>query len=588
MFRIRTITSDLTLRDKMAISQSIEILISHFPDVQKDKFYEIPEQLKNPLKFKFSIKLLVAENSSGRVKGLAILYYAPDVNFCFLDYIAIGKEIVSGGIGSALYQKVRDVARDINSIGLFFECLPDIPALCGNEKILIENKKRLRFYEHFGARPITKTLYETPVNESDSCPPLLVFDGLDRDYILNGMVLKRVVAAILERKYADYCSPEYRKMVIDSINDGAVELRMFKYMNRDKKLVEKTGLREDQKIILVVNDKHSIHHVRERGYVESPVRINSIKKEIIKTGLFREIKPSLFSENYIRKVHSNGLVSYLKKVCADLTEGQSVYPYVFPIRNTKKPPKDRSVAAGYYCIDTFTPIHKNAFLASKRAVDCVLTASQKMLEEHPLSYALIRPPGHHAEKKVFGGFCYFNNVAIAAQYLSEFGTVAILDIDYHHGNGQEDIFYQRNDVLTISIHGHPSFAYPYFSGFEEEKGAGPGKGFNRNYPLQENLPSDDYREILKKALKKISQFSPKFLLISLGFDTGKGDPTGTWSFTAQDFYENGKLIGKLKYPTLIVQEGGYKNTSIGINARHFFSGLWDGRFNDKITNNLKK
>ncbi|MFU8842723.1 MAG: hypothetical protein ACNA7V_02830, partial [Bacteroidales bacterium] len=112
MFRIRTITSDLTLRDKMAISQSIEILFSHFPDVQKDKFYEIPEQLKNPLKFKFSIKLLVAENSSGLVKGLAILYYAPDVNFCFLDYIATGKEIVSGGIGSALYQKVRDVARD--------------------------------------------------------------------------------------------------------------------------------------------------------------------------------------------------------------------------------------------------------------------------------------------------------------------------------------------------------------------------------------------------------------------------------------------------------------------------------------------
>jgi acetoin utilization deacetylase AcuC-like enzyme len=228
-------------------------------------------------------------------------------------------------------------------------------------------------------------------------------------------------------------------------------------------------------------------------------------------------------------------VNYLKKVCEDLKPGQSVYPYVFPIRNATKPPKDRSVAAGYYCIDTFTPINKNAYLAAKRAVDCVLTASQKLLEEHPLSYALVRPPGHHSEKKVFGGFCYFNNVAVAANFLSEFGKVAILDIDYHHGNGQQDIFYHRNDVLTISIHGHPSFAYPYFTGFEDEKGIGDGAGFNVNYPLPETCTTRIYQDTLIKALKKIKTFNPRFLLVSLGFDIGKGDPTGTWSFNSTGF-----------------------------------------------------
>ena len=216
-------------------------------------------------------------------------------------------------------------------------------------------------------------------------------------------------------------------------------------------------------------------------------------------------------------------------------------------------------------------------------MDCVLTASQKVLEEHKLAYALVRPPGHHAEKSVFGGFCYFNNAAIAAEFLSEYGKVAILDIDYHHGNGQQDIFYRRKDVLTISIHGHPSFAYPYFSGFENEHGEGEGEGigYNINYPLQENIDASSYRKILLKATRKILTFKPKFLIVCLGFDIGKGDPTGTWNLNAQDFYENGQLISKTKIPILVVQEGVYINKSLVINARNFFKGLWDGYFNDK-------
>jgi acetoin utilization deacetylase AcuC-like enzyme len=189
---------------------------------------------------------------------------------------------------------------------------------------------------------------------------------------------------------------------------------------------------------------------------------------------------------------------------------------------------------------------------------------------------LVRPPGHHAERRVFGGFCYFNSTAIAAHYLSAYGAVAVLDIDYHHGNGTQDIFYERADVLTISLHGHPRFAYPYFSGFEDETGRGPGAGYNLNIPLPEHLDGTHYREVLMRALRRIKRFNPQFLVVALGLDTARGDPTGSWSLRARDFEANGRMLGALHVPTLVVQEGGYDSRSLGVNARHFFQGLSAG------------
>ena len=168
-----------------------------------------------------------------------------------------------------------------------------------------------------------------------------------------------------------------------------------------------------------------------------------------------------------------------------------------------------------------SPLHRNAWPAARRAVDCALTAAREILDGRRLAYALVRPPGHHAERRSFGGFCYFNNNAIAAQFLSAHGKVAILDIDYHHGNGQQDIFYRRADVLTVSLHGHPRFAYPYFSGFEDERGEGEGEGFNLNLPLPETLDGARYREALASALNRIEAFGPQFLVVALGLDPAK-------------------------------------------------------------------
>jgi acetoin utilization deacetylase AcuC-like enzyme/GNAT superfamily N-acetyltransferase len=573
MFKIRRIFDGTSTANRDAVMQVQRILREQFPLMAPSDIEKIPDMLRNPLKYRFVSILYVAEGFKGTVIGFALLSYEPHIKFCYLDYISTAKTLTSTGIGGALYEQVREEALSRDAIGVFFECLPDDPSLCRDRDLLRQNRERLRFYEKYGARPILNTAYETPVTPNGDSPPYLVFDSLGRSNPLGLTECKRIVRTILELKYSHLCPQDYVDRVVESFRDDPVRLREPLYLKKEVQASVPVKGRL-KKIILVVNDKHAIHHVRERGYVESPVRIGAILKELIPTGLFEEVSPRVFSERHIRVVHDPQYLEYFKRVCKNLEAGKSVYPYVFPIRNAARPPKELAVRAGYYCIDTFTPLNLNAFLAAKGAVDCTLTAADGILGGARIGYSLVRPPGHHAERRAFGGFCYLNNAAIAAQYLSGFGKVAILDIDYHHGNGQQQIFYERDEVLTVSIHGHPSFAYPYFSGFEDETGSGVGAGKNINYPLREQVDGEHYLRVLGKALKKIALFGPTYLLVCLGLDTAKGDPTGTWNLVARDFHLVGKEIGRLKLPTLVVQEGGYRTRTIGTNARHFFSGLW--------------
>jgi acetoin utilization deacetylase AcuC-like enzyme len=575
MFRIRRIYDDVLPIDKDQIEQSLSILRAQFPLVNEEEIQKIPELLRKPDKRQFLAMLFVAEEiRTKRVHGFALVLREIDLNYFYLDYISAMKGRTGRRTGGALYERVREEASQAGAIGIFFECLPDDSALSRDPAILKENSARLKFYESFGARPIARTAYETPVKPGDDNPPYLVFDDLGRKAKLSRDLGQKIVRSILEKKYPKYCPPEYVNMVVASFSDDPVRIREPRYFKKDVPLRVPARISEDSKIRLVVNWEHVVHHVKERGYVEAPVRIPVILREIEPTGLFAVVEKKRFSEQHIERVHEPKLVDYVKRMSAALAAEECVYPYVFPIRNATRLPEDLELRAGYFTIDTFTPLNGSVFPAAKAAVDCGLTAAESLTKGYRLAYALVRPPGHHAERRVFGGFCYFNTAAVSANHLSRWGKVAILDIDYHHGNGTQDIFYERRDVFTVSLHGHPHFAYPYFNGFADEKGSGEGLGFNLNYPLPENIKPLEYKLILGKALRNIILFRPVFLIVSLGLDTAKGDPTGSWTLRAKDFGSIGRMIGSMRLPTLIIQEGGYNTRNLGLNARHFFEGLY--------------
>ncbi|HUH12491.1 MAG TPA: histone deacetylase family protein [Longimicrobiales bacterium] len=583
MIRIRRIHDDVTSRDRAAVEAAQRILRKQLPGLPEATVAELPLHLRDPFRSGLRSLLFSAESERGEVKGFALLRHATDLDFCFLDFISAAPGTTGRGIGGALYERLREEARALGVRALLFESLPDDPDLCGDAAVMRQNAARLRFYERYGARPIVGTRYETPLSPDDECAPYLVYDPLGHEEPLRRGEARDMVRAILERRYGVMCPPAYVDMVVASFEDDPVRIREPRYgksptppsaAGAPPRLPRARTAQEDRDAItLVVNEGHAIHHVRERGYVEAPVRISAILKEILPTGLFRRVPPLMQPESRITAVHEPAFVRYLQRICASVPPGESVYPYVFPIRNAARPPDDLTVRAGYYCIDTFTPLNANAWVAAKGAVDCALTAAEEVRRTGGLAYALVRPPGHHAEHSSFGGFCYFNSAAVAAHRLAARGRVAILDVDYHHGNGQQDIFWRRGDVLTVSLHGHPRFAYPYFSGFTDEEGEDAGEGANLNLALPESLDGAGYRKALGRALRAVADFDPHVLVVALGLDPAKGDPTGTWSLLSADVEANGRMLGELGLPTLVVQEGGYRTRSLGINARRFFVGL---------------
>jgi acetoin utilization deacetylase AcuC-like enzyme/GNAT superfamily N-acetyltransferase len=573
MLRIRKVADATAAVNRQAIEAAQKIMREQFPLIPEADIAKLPDQLGNPLKHKFVSRLFVAENERDQTLGVALLMHAPDIGFSYLEIISAAPGRMGAGFGTALYERVREEARALGT-QLYFECLPDDPELSPNPEVRASNAARLKFYERYGARPVINTAYETPIVPGTTDPPYLCLDPLGAGDLPGRDKARKIVRAILERKYD--CPPDYLRMVVDSIKDDPIRLREPRYVKTRRALRGEPRAASAPRIALVLNDEHTLHHVLDRGYVEAPVRIRSIMAELDPSGLVETVPAKRYSDRHIRAVHDGRLVDYIRKACLIAGPRKSIYPYVFPLRNPARAPKDETVLAGYYCIDTFTPLNQNAYLAARRAVDCALTAAEKVLEGAPLAYALVRPPGHHAETRSFGGFCYFNNAAIAANLLARYGKVAMLDIDYHHGNGQQEIFYNRADVLTVSIHAHPNFAYPYFTGFRDETGIGAGAGFNLNIPLPEHITPEQHRNAVAEGLRRVRRFLPAYLVVSLGFDTARGDPTGTWSNRAKDFEQLGRMIGEQGYPTLVVQEGGYRVRTLGTNARNFFTGLVAG------------
>jgi acetoin utilization deacetylase AcuC-like enzyme len=235
--------------------------------------------------------------------------------------------------------------------------------------------------------------------------------------------------------------------------------------------------------------------------------------------------------------------------------------------------------AGYWALDTSTPIVAGTYLASRAAVDVALTAVDLALHGGETAvYGLCRPPGHHAARSMYGGFCYFNNAAIAAEEIARRTgeRVSILDVDYHHGNGTEQIFWRRGDVLYVSLHAHPEREYPYVLGWEDEVGEGDGEGANLNIPLPAGTSNDGYLAALDRGLSRIADEPGSVVVVSLGFDTYGLDPIGDFTLTTDVYHEVGRRVAALGRRLVILQEGGYHVGHLGENARAWLRGV-DGR-----------
>lgn len=334
---------------------------------------------------------------------------------------------------------------------------------------------------------------------------------------------------------------------------------------------------------VIVNPRHVGHvppHEVDNGAPvppwEVPGRLDAIRTAIAaRPGFVFEDAPAL-AEDAVTSLHDPGYVAYLRETSGELRANAAVYPSVFPFGPSPQARGPRA-SRGVYCFDTFTPITTGTFDAALGGASAALRAAELVADgSERMVYVLTRPPGHHAEKAQCGGYSYLNNAALAADRLSKRGTVAVLDLDVHHGNGTQHLFYDRADVLTVSIHGDPAGLFPYFSGFEDETGTGPGLGFNRNLPLPSGAGVRKYRPAMEMALEAIGKFRPAFLVVALGTDTHEKDPIGGFRLPTEEFGRMGGALRQLTLPTVIVQEGGYNRDVIGECVAGFLGGLEGG------------
>jgi acetoin utilization deacetylase AcuC-like enzyme len=312
-------------------------------------------------------------------------------------------------------------------------------------------------------------------------------------------------------------------------------------------------------------------------YREVPQRVEGIYRHLLTRGLGLPVRIThTAAVDDLIPVHSLAMLDFLEAVTHSVrAENNYLYPEFFPIRQgMDSRPKSLEGRLGLYSTDAYSPVIQGTWRALMAAGGLALQGAEMILRrETSLAYALCRPPGHHAGTDFFGSYCYLNHAALAANRLMALGRVAILDIDYHHGNGTQEIFWEEPRVLYTSLHIDPNLDFPYFSGYTHETGGTHAPGSTFNLPLPPGTSSSSYLQALDVLIHTIRAFQPAALVVSLGFDPFQGDPLSSFRVEAGAYQTIGRHIALLDLPVLLVQEGGYALDALPGLAENFLSGF---------------
>jgi acetoin utilization deacetylase AcuC-like enzyme len=338
------------------------------------------------------------------------------------------------------------------------------------------------------------------------------------------------------------------------------------------------------------NDRHPLHHGRHemfRGRLvpcfETPARADGLLRELQARGLGTIENPPEVELAVLERVHAPRYLRFLAGAWQEwlaldpANAERDALPSCWPIRTFRTDVEPASFPArmGLYSFDAGSPITAGTWEAARHGAACAVAGARALLAGEGAAFALTRPPGHHAGHDFFGGYCFINNAAVAAQALRDAGAtrVAVLDVDYHHGNGTQAIFYERADVHVASLHGDPMTDYPYYLGHADERGAIAGEGFNHNLPLARGTDFATWRAALRSALDGIAAVGAQALVVSLGVDTFEGDPVAGFRLKSDDYLRIGEDIARAGLPTVIVFEGGYAVAEVGVNAVNVLEGF---------------
>ena len=340
-------------------------------------------------------------------------------------------------------------------------------------------------------------------------------------------------------------------------------------------------------MITVYSEDHQLHNGHNELFggqlvpcFEMPRRAELVLERVKSRKLGEVMAPTDFGLGPVLRIHAPNYVRFLETAWdqwAALGRTHDALPISWPVRgmNTVREPEHIDAKLGFFSLDAGSPITATSWAAIRSSANVALAGVDLVRSGERAAFSLCRPPGHHAAGDYMGGYCYLNNAAIAAQRFRDLGAarVAILDVDYHHGNGTQTIFYHRSDVLVANIHGDPRVEYPYFLGYADETGAGPGEGYNLNYPLPHGTDFRSWFAALEHACAKVAAYAPDAVIVSLGVDTFKDDPISAFTLESPDYLRIGERIARLGLPTLFVMEGGYAVEPIGVNAVNVLEGF---------------